>query len=575
MCLHALHAEVAPTSHVLRTRRTLALENDVQRYSASVILSGATSSAAIITSMSPSSFGAQMRQFNQPEGICIQVPDRKTGLREQRFRAWCIQLLADYPAAAKLLPTMGGATALLPDRLSNYDTRRMLQGPSSYLRKGPGINNHWIPRTQESMTSALSEAAAVPKGAQQEFLRNLGYNSLTYAMQPSLIPHFRIEMAAQDGMHGEPDGLLRMEAYQMLFMIIRVEEWASFDEVNAMISQYHWPKGHKPPPLHSSVQKGATGKVPSTDTVLRYTASETLHFAKHSVFLLRRIIKDSSRPFWQSWLAHVEYLELLMQLQITPAQVTALDAAVYKHQELFIKAYGTRLWKPKHAFAQMYALDILRSGPMRVRWCMRLEAFNQIIKRLADGSVFKNICLRVMHLWSLKCARDLKLGRTSDWGSTQVVYLSEAPRHVSAASTSDPLYIRFFGINCSSDATLQISELTSMHHLGDVYTAGESWVIHQSFDVEALHTPALARVDRMLEVQGLSHSDDALIWIQITRFPDMVLNREVGNVASIPEDMLLEADTQDELLLLDWQAVTPLHLNVDAETDLHSFIFLR
>ena len=114
-----------------------------------------------------------------------------------------------------------------------------------------------------------------------------------------------------------------------------------------------------------------------------------------------------------------------------------------------------------------------------------------------------------------------------------------------------------------------------MHHLGDVYTAGESWVIHQSFDVEALHTPALARVDRMLEVQGLSHSDDALIWIQITRFPDMVLNREVGNVASIPEDMLLEADTQDELLLLDWQAVTPLHLNVDAETDLHSFIFLR
>ena len=554
---------------------TLALESDVKRYSPSVILSGATSSGAIIDRMPKSSFGAQMRQFNEPEGISMQVPDKTTGLRVQAFRAWCIQLLADYPAAAKLLPVMEGATALCPDRLSNYDTRKGLQGPSSYLRKGPGINNHWTARTHQSMTSDLSKAAALQGvAARKDFLRDRGYNSVDYAMMPSILPHFRIEMAAQDGMHGEPDGLLRQEGYQMLYNIIRVEDWASLDEINALISQYTWPAGHKPPPLHESVTKGAVGTIPSSDTTLRYTATQTLHFAKHSVALLAPVIKDTSRPFWRSWLAHVQYLEILMQLEFTPAQVNALDAAVYQHQDLFIKAYGTRLWKPKHAFAQMYALDILRSGPMRVRWCMRLEAFNQIIKQLSDGSNFKNICLRVLHLWSLKSARDFKLNRPSDWGSTKVFYRDAEASEVSA-STSDTLYQRFFAANYPPDTTLQIAELTSIDHLGDVYTATESWVVHESFDVQDLQKPALARVDRLLEVQSLSSSSNSMIWMQVTRFPDLVLEKGEGNIASVPEDVFGNTETQDELLLLDWQAITPLHLHVNAATSMHTFVFLR
>eukprot|EP00965_Chrysotila_dentata_P210238 6185783-Pleurochrysis_carterae.AAC.1 len=49
------------------------------------------------------------------------------------------------------------------------------------------------------------------------------------------------------------------------------------------------------------------------------------------------------------------------------------------------------LFKPKYAFAQQYQVDIDRNGVPRYNWFMRFKAFNQIVKKIAEGSNYKNI----------------------------------------------------------------------------------------------------------------------------------------------------------------------------------------
>eukprot|EP00965_Chrysotila_dentata_P076584 2528604-Pleurochrysis_carterae.AAC.1 len=51
---------------------TIALENDIKRYGPCAILSGADFSGAVILSMAPTSFGAQMPAFDAPSGISIE-----------------------------------------------------------------------------------------------------------------------------------------------------------------------------------------------------------------------------------------------------------------------------------------------------------------------------------------------------------------------------------------------------------------------------------------------------------------------------------------------------------------------
>eukprot|EP00965_Chrysotila_dentata_P080123 2643882-Pleurochrysis_carterae.AAC.1 len=66
--------------------------------------------------MKPTLFGAQMRAFDDPAGIQIEVPDDRTGYRMQKLRAWYVCLHAGFPAAAKVLPFMESTSAHYPHR---------------------------------------------------------------------------------------------------------------------------------------------------------------------------------------------------------------------------------------------------------------------------------------------------------------------------------------------------------------------------------------------------------------------------------------------------------------------------
>eukprot|EP00965_Chrysotila_dentata_P223488 6193605-Pleurochrysis_carterae.AAC.1 len=64
--------------------------------------------------MAPTAFGAQMRAFDAPGGVAMQVPDKVKDSRNQSFRAWCISLHADLPGSSKSSPFYGEHERALP-----------------------------------------------------------------------------------------------------------------------------------------------------------------------------------------------------------------------------------------------------------------------------------------------------------------------------------------------------------------------------------------------------------------------------------------------------------------------------
>eukprot|EP00965_Chrysotila_dentata_P036249 1207354-Pleurochrysis_carterae.AAC.1 len=92
-------------------------------------------------------------------------------------------------------------------------------------------------------------------------------------MQPSLVPHFKAsEISLMDRLHGEPYGLLAEEGHCLVFSMVRIKGWCTPDDINAAMTAYNWPPGHRPPNVHPSALKGTKGTLPASGTSLRYTA---------------------------------------------------------------------------------------------------------------------------------------------------------------------------------------------------------------------------------------------------------------------------------------------------------------
>ena len=79
----------------------------------------------------------------------------------------------------------------------------------------------------------------------------------------------------------------------------------------------------------------------------------------------------------------------------------------------------------------------------------------------------------------------------------------------------------------------------------------------------------------MLEVEGLPNRDSPIIYMQLARFPDLAVERGTGNILCVSEKDLADTEIQDELLELEWQALTTLHHKLDFSSGEHNFIVLR
>lgn len=193
-------------------------------------------------------------------------------------------------------------------------------------------------------------------------------------------------------MHGEDDGLLRAEAYQMLNILFRKwkEHGFTLDRFNAAMLDWNW-GGTVVPPLHHSVLEGAKGGVPSVGAHLRYTASQMVRFARALQFIMAPFIHDPKEPAWISWKLHLEYFEQKMARQFDDESILRLEAAIVAHQKAFnaVPEYAG-LFIYKHHSSLHSARNVRFCGPAIVRIARMYENKLQYVKRRAKGCNFKN-----------------------------------------------------------------------------------------------------------------------------------------------------------------------------------------
>eukprot|EP00965_Chrysotila_dentata_P119853 3963377-Pleurochrysis_carterae.AAC.1 len=97
----------------------------------------------------------------------------------------------------------------------------------------------------------------------------------------------------------------------------------------------------------------------------------------------------------------------------------------------------------------------------------------------------------------------------------------------------DTLVSRFFGNVVPRDEQMQVIEVKSVDHLGDVYETNISWVVHESLEHEDLAAPALAKIERIIvEVTPMGVGKDRSIYRQRLRCPALKLQLAERNVAT-------------------------------------------
>ena len=167
------------------------------------------------------------------------------------------------------------------------------------------------------------------------------------------------------------------------------------------------------PDLQLKLKAGTKNGQPKSGRTVSMTGSQVMHLTMQSVALLEPLLTEEmlTHPAWKCWVKHTEMFSLSLQHSFKADDIERLDDMVLAHAELFNKVPEyAGLKKPKHHFAQHLGPDIFQYGPPRGYWCFGFEGFNQVIKRAACRSNFKNEVVSVMQYWSVKSARAMMGG---------------------------------------------------------------------------------------------------------------------------------------------------------------------
>ena len=124
--------------------------------------------------------------------------------------------------------------------------------------------------------------------------------------------------------------------------------------------------------------------------------------AMHSIELLRPFLPADAmtKPFWRSWVLHVEILSCILKPSFTYPELLRLqDTIVEWHTQFHLVPEYKGFWVPKFHWAMHLPLDIWRFGPPRLNWCMTYEAKNQPLKRGCKRSNFKNAPKATAEFW--------------------------------------------------------------------------------------------------------------------------------------------------------------------------------
>ena len=447
---------------------TIALETDIAYYGIEQVVSGLEGDT---------SFGSHMTRL-----------DTGVHIADTLVRGWCVCLSADFPAAALCCGFKKSVSARLFCRECYVDqTSDGYPAANSFLDANTTLKCHCQLRDDQQMEEDFNHYRSLATETERAaFLQSIGLNTFTeHAF--TRVPFFsRCTMVPWDFMHVELEGSLKNELAAMFYYFLRHRPGWGFtlDKVNAALRKYAWPSGCSPPTFSSGyLHKGTTSGKCKTGCHVHMTAGDLLIFVRHSVDVLLPLIGDTSDPLWLCWLAHVDYIRLLLKHSLTHDEVLELDRLIYRHHTLFLECteYGARMFKPKNHFASHFARDILNLGPVRHYWCMRFEALNQLFKNYAKTGSFHNTLFRCSDFWTMSAAMLRYSGQKSTWGETAAVRCA-APRTYTRGAAVDArtgvaaTVVRGLFSLLPGAASLTITWTDVLYYRGAEVHAGKSWV---------------------------------------------------------------------------------------------------
>jgi len=407
-----------------------------------------------VHSSETSCFKMQMDLLHK--GVPIELPSSTgTGVERWTLKAWTVNFAADYEARMQVLPFSDGVNAhrechacdreqhskvaykamswarvsrpALPSKRGR-DSRPCTSQYDQWKDDRPGAPFHL--RTDEQVRQQVATLKSKDTAAaRKEFTRATGVAKQLYALAD--INCFDIiRMCTNDLMHVEgSSGNLSHEAAQMFYAHTRTHKYYTFDELCASIDKYDFPRGHAVGAPLPAVIKGTTDGQPHAGTTVHWSASQTFHFAIHSVAIIEPLLPDQAKlfdPAWLSWKKHIEYVVLSLSHSFRRStDLRALAQLVKEHHTLYqsVPEYGAAgradskcFMKPKNHAASHLNHTISDGGPLRQLWCMAFERFNQSFKRMAEICNFRDVSKSMVMFWSMASAIELVSGKAGSWG---------------------------------------------------------------------------------------------------------------------------------------------------------------
>ena len=277
----------------------------------------------------------------------------------------------------------------------------------------------------------------------------------------------------------------------------------TLDRLNARIREYVWPAGFRIPTFTAGyLEKGTKEGLCKKGCHVHMTAGDMMVFARHSIDLLLPLIYDPLDPIWLCWVAHMRYVRVLMQPQLTHGELLELDQLIYQAHTSFLASQelGKRMFKPKCHFASHFPSDIYNFGPVRGYWCMRFEALNQLFKSFAAHGSYRDTCRRCAEMWTIRIARERTSPPAQVWGATRIVAGSLLRSYVRESANLPFMVADMFSL-APSKKVFRIEWIQRLYHLGSEYVAGEAW-----FSALFMGEQILAHIPKqgMLRVGGRS-----------------------------------------------------------------------
>jgi hypothetical protein len=305
------------------------------------VLAGADPVTGCILEGVDPTFGSEMRQL--AKGVDI------GGGRI--LKAYVVMAMFDYPARGLCSPF---AKATSADEFCHH-CRYNRCAPSKSLLTALFTNADRaadkLPslRKVTHLTKICSKARRIRSATKRaKYLKSQGMRASSFAFDSQYFPGFdMIDGSPNDGMHLEGDGILKPEAAGMLALHIK-KKYYTLPEVNMGLACCDKDTWEVPPPVQAQDLKCLTqaGDV-KLKAGLRYSASEMIHFAFHSIDVIQPLLARHGEPAlqdpaWRAWCKHVEYLAIIHQSVITEVERIRLARLILEHDTLY-KSVATYL----------------------------------------------------------------------------------------------------------------------------------------------------------------------------------------------------------------------------------------